>query len=90
MIVSGLPALLELLGLALSWAGLFAEVEATYNRLRIEIEAAGQPEAFTPEERAEMLRRLTGQIAALDLDLACYPTGYTTTLLFDREGNLLP
>lgn len=90
MVVTGIAAALEYLALVLAWAELFDDVEQFYNDLVAAIEGAPPPEVFSYEERVEALKRLTGQIAALDLDIACYPTGYATTLLFDRDGNLLP
>lgn len=45
---------------------------------------------LTPEEKLEVLKECTKIIANLDLDLACYPTGYTTTICFDLDGNPIP
>lgn len=45
---------------------------------------------LTLEEKTETLKRVTRIVANLDLDLACYPLGYTTTILFDLEGNPVP
>lgn len=42
---------------------------------------------LTPEQKTEILKRCTRIVANLDLDLACYPLGYTTTILFDKDGN---
>ncbi len=42
---------------------------------------------LTDEEKLDMLKRCTKMIANLDLNLACYPTGWTTTIVFDRDGN---
>lgn len=55
---------------------------------------SGEPEPdysdLTPEQKTEMLKELTKVIARLGLDLNCFPVGYTTTLLFDTDGNPLP
>lgn len=42
------------------------------------------------DAKTEILKRCTKIIANLNLDLACYPTGYNTTILFDLDGNPLP
>lgn len=42
---------------------------------------------LTLEQKTEILKRCTRIVANLDLDLACYPLGYTTTILFDLDGN---
>lgn len=43
-----------------------------------------------PEIKTEVLKRVTKIVVNLDLNLSCYPLGYTTTLLFDAEGNPIP
>lgn len=45
---------------------------------------------LTYEEKKAMLKECTKIIANLDLDLACFPTGYVTTILFDLDGNPVP
>lgn len=45
---------------------------------------------LTLEERTDVLKRVTRIVANLDLDLACYPLGYATTILFDLDGNPVP
>lgn len=45
---------------------------------------------LTLEEKTELLKECTKIVANLQLDLACFPLGYTTTILFDLEGNPLP
>lgn len=42
------------------------------------------------EDRKQMLKDCTRIVANLGLDLACYPMGYTTTILFDQDGNPVP
>lgn len=42
------------------------------------------------EERKQILKDCTLIIRRLELDLACYPTGYTTVILFDMDGNPVP
>lgn len=39
------------------------------------------------EEKTDTLKRCTKIVANLGLDLACYPLGYATTILFDLDGN---
>lgn len=45
--------------------------------------------ALTPEDRTELLKALTGFVVALNVNIACYPLGYTDTALFDEDGNPL-
>lgn len=45
---------------------------------------------LTPEEKLEVLKECTKIVANLNLELACYPLGYTTTIVFDLEGNPVP
>lgn len=42
------------------------------------------------DAKTEILKRCTKIVANLDLDLNCFPLGYTTTLLFDLDGNPVP
>jgi hypothetical protein len=51
--------------------------EPTYNELSL-------------DEKTDMLKLCTKIVANLNLDLACFPMGYTTVLLFDRDGNPVP
>lgn len=46
--------------------------------------------ALTEDDRDELLKRLTGFVVALGLNLSCYPLGYTTARLFDEDGNPVP
>jgi hypothetical protein len=52
----------------------------------------GEPSYAELDEatRTMILKRCTKIIANLNSNLACYPTGYNTTVLFDLDGNLLP
>lgn len=45
---------------------------------------------LTLEEKTEMLKKCTKMVANLNLNINCFPLGYTTTLLFDTDGNPLP
>lgn len=45
---------------------------------------------LTYEEKKEVLKECTKIVANLDLDLACFPMGWTTAVLFDRDGNPVP
>lgn len=49
-----------------------------------------QYDDLTQEEKNELLKKCTIIIANLNLNLACFPTGWTTALLFDLEGNPVP
>lgn len=85
-------ALLEVLLLGAETAGAVVEVinaiEDAIELLSIVDEPAYTD--MTLEQKTEVLKRCTRIVANLDLDLACFPLGYTTTLLFDNEGNWLP
>lgn len=37
-----------------------------------------------------LLRSVTGMVSRLNVNVACYPTGYPTTILFDEDGNPIP
>lgn len=45
---------------------------------------------LTPADRNALLKSLTGFVVTLNLNLACYPLGYTTAILFDEDGNPIP
>ena len=72
-----------------------AQVNPDLNYLALNIAAAiaTHPDDWTvplsPADRTDLLRALTGFVVALNCDIACYPLGYTTTILFDEDGNLL-
>jgi len=42
---------------------------------------------ITEEEQTAALKAITGLIVLLDVNLACYPTGATTAILFDENGD---
>jgi len=45
---------------------------------------------LTLEQKTFILKRCTKIVANLDINLACYPMGYTTAILFDEDGNPVP
>lgn len=45
---------------------------------------------LTLEQKTFILKRCTKIVANLDVNLACYPMGYTTAILFDEDGNPVP
>jgi hypothetical protein len=45
---------------------------------------------FSRDDINALLKALTGCIVATGTDLNCYPTGLSTAILFDIDGNLLP
>ena len=65
-------------------ATLKAQIEAN----RVLIEGAYDVDV-TEEEETAILKAFTGEVSRLDIDLACYPLGYPTTILFDTDGNLV-
>ena len=83
--------IIDVLGL-LAVVELGAETVAAIQDLIDFINGEEEPDYtdLTPEEKTEMLKKLTIIIARLGLDLNCFPVGYTTTLLFDTNGNPLP
>lgn len=44
---------------------------------------------ITDEEQTALLRAYTASVVRLGVEVACYPLGYPTTVLFDRDGNLI-
>jgi hypothetical protein len=42
---------------------------------------------LTRPEKNELLKKLTGCLAATGTDLNCYPAGLDTAYLFDMDGN---
>jgi len=52
----------------------------------------GEPSYAELDDEAKtiILRRCTIIVANLALNLSCYPLGYTTTILFDLDGNPVP
>lgn len=83
--------IIDVLGL-LAVVQLGAETVAAIQDLIDFINGEDEPDYtdLTPEEKTEMLKHLTIIIVKLGLDISCFPVGYTTTLLFDIEGNPLP
>lgn len=45
---------------------------------------------FNQEDKNAMLKALTGCIVGTGTDLNCYPTGLSTTVSFDINGNPVP
>lgn len=45
---------------------------------------------LTLEQKTEILKACTKTVANLGLDLACFPMGLATTIMFDVDGNPLP
>lgn len=80
-LLADILALLELLTLG-------AEVISALEDFIEVLTGTSEPdyEALTNEEKTAILRRVTKIVANLGLDLACYPLGYTTTILFDLDG----
>lgn len=42
---------------------------------------------ITEPEQTALLKAFTGSVVRLNTDLACYPLGYLTEMLFDEDGN---
>lgn len=68
------------------------EVEGALSSLASLLSAYDDPDYsdLTYEQRVAILKRCTKIVVNLNLDVNCYPLGYETTLLFDRDGNPLP
>jgi len=69
-------------------AEIIADLQAAYDVLF----GIGDPQ-YTDmdlDSKTLLLKRCTKIVANLDLDLACYPLGYTTAILFDLDGNPVP
>lgn len=85
-------ALLEVVLLGAEAVGAAAEVIAAIQDALDLLSIANEPSYsdLSLEQKTVVLRRCTKIVANLDLDLNCFPLGYTTTLLFDLEGNPVP
>lgn len=42
---------------------------------------------ITQEDQSAILKALTGFVVSLGINLAAYPLGYTTAILFDENGD---
>jgi len=85
-------ALLEIIKLGAETIEAAIEVIDAINEAIDAITLAGEPTyADMPLPlKTEVLKRVTRIVVNLDLNLACFPLGYDTTLLFDTEGNPIP
>lgn len=85
-------ALLALLRDVAEAVGTAAEIIDTLTAAYDLLFGIGEPSyaSLSLEDKTAVLKRCTKIIANLDLDLACYPTGYNTTILFDHDGNPIP
>jgi len=45
---------------------------------------------FTQDDKNEILKKLTGCVVGTDANVAIYPLGYTTVVIFDEDGNPIP
>lgn len=45
---------------------------------------------FSQDDKNAMLKSLTGCIVGTGTNLSCYPTGLSTAILFDIDGNPIP
>lgn len=69
-------------------ADVIADLQAAYDILF----GIGEPQysEMTLEQKTLLLKRCTKIVVNLDLDLACFPLGYTTAICFDLDGNPIP
>ena len=83
--------IIDIIGL-LELVHIGAEAVAAIQDVLALIEPDEMPEyaTLTLEEKTALLKKCTKIVANLDLNLACYPLGYATTILFDLEGNPVP
>jgi len=68
--------------------GDLATLKASIEAMRTLIPGAYDVE-LTETEETGVLKAYTGNVSVLNLNLACYPLGYPTTILFDEDGNLI-
>lgn len=85
-------ALLEVIRLGAEAVGAVVETIEAINAAIDALTLAAEPTYgdLPVELKTIILKRVTKIVANLDLDLACYPLGYGTTILFDLDGNPLP
>lgn len=80
------------LGAVLAFLELVSDLYDLFQRLQDALTEDGAPPVveMTPEERLDALKKATLFIRRLDVDVACFPTGYTTAFIVDMEGNPVP
>jgi hypothetical protein len=85
-------ALLNIVLLGAETVGAVTAVIDAINSAIASLETVDEPTyaGLSLEEKTAMLKKCTKIVANLDLDLACWPLGYTTTILFDHDGNPIP
>ena len=65
-----------------------ATLKESIEMMRTLIPGAYDVELVDTEVTA-VLKAYTGSVSRLNVDIACYPMGYPTTILFDGSGNLI-
>lgn len=85
-------ALLQILLIGAETAGAVVEVITAIQDALDLLSIVDEPAYadLTLADKTEVLKRCTIIVANLNLNLSCYPLGYTTTLLFDLDGNPIP
>lgn len=85
-------ALLEIVLAGAEFVGAVAETINAINDAIDLLSIADEPSYvdFDYDDKVLMLKRCTKIIANLGLDVSCFPMGYSTTLLFDLDGNPIP
>lgn len=92
MIIIDVIALLEVVLAGAEVIGAAVEIiDAITSALDL-LSIVGEPAygELTLEQKTDVLKRCTKIVRNLDLSLNCFPLGYTTTLLFDLDGNPIP
>jgi len=86
---------IALLQIVLAGAEFVGAVAETINAIQdaIDLISIADEPSYTDldyDDKVLLLKRCTKIIANLGLDVSCFPMGYSTTLLFDLDGNPIP
>jgi len=90
--IADILAILEILQSVSEGLGLAAEIIENLTSAYDLLFGLGEPSyaELDDEAKTAILKRCTKIVANLGLNLSCYPLGYTTTILFDLDGNPVP
>jgi len=91
-VIVDVVALLQVVLLGAETVGAAIEVIDAINDALTLLTIVDEPayDDLTLEQKTDVLKRCTKIVVNLNLNLSCFPLGYTTTLLFDLDGNPIP
>jgi len=71
----------------LTFIGFFSLTAQAQISAAMSFDIATNNTEYDQDTRNGLLRSVTGMISKLNVNVACYPVGYPTTILFDGDGN---